>query len=306
MGLLNLLKRPSFCLPETTKPIDPEFTEKLDSSFRLLQSAAADTSAAAVNAAKVLQEALDDSEDRFLFTIDAVADLIVVKDGEGRWLILNKAGQTLFDMYHGEFFMKTDAELGEMFPKLKEMFSQCLQTDSLAWDHGIATRVEEWIPKGNGYYFFDIVKTPTYNEDGSRKELIVVGRDITELRAKAKREKACFKALNSASDAIVIIDHNARIFFCNDQFVDYFKLHDYNQAVDKKISEYIEFVPGFEAVWKTIKNNQIWDGDCQNNAKVTVVPMMNGAPDPLYYICTLRCPLSRKNKYRVSGEKVSG
>lgn len=289
--------------------------EDLDHSFSLLQSTTAEVSTAAVEAAKVLQERLDDSVDRFYSTIDSIEDLILVKDGEGRWQTMNKFGQDLFGMHHGEYHMKTDAELSVMFPKFAETFEICVKTDRKAWDTRTASRSEEKVPFARSHRHFDVIKAPIFNDDGSRKELIIVGREITEILEKTKRERACFQALNSASDAIVIIDAEGKVFFCNDRFVEMFGFKSYQEVVDFNLPEVIPHIPQYDEMWATISSNKVWSVQCphlcmdhskQTNEcplsitncvpsacpirkmQLNVIPMMNGHPKPIYYICTFK------------------
>lgn len=269
----------------------------LEYSFQLLQTTTAEVTSEAAKAARVLKDRLDQSEDRFYNTIDSVDDLVLIKDGEGRWLTLNTFGQQLFGMKHGEFWKKTSEELGGEFPRLAETFTSCEVSDQLAWEAGVSSRTEEQIPHGAGNRYFDIVKTPTYNDDGTKKELIVVGRDVTDLREKQKRTKACFTALNSASEPIAILDDHGRVFFCNDQFVDTFDLVSYEEATGKKLQDVIACIKDFNVMWDQVQLNKPWhfqcyhescSDQCSKNTNLTIIPMMNGAPKPVYYICTFK------------------
>lgn len=290
MGLFARLFRsstPSFN-PQAT--VD---TVRLDESLQLLKTTTLEVSEAAVNAAKVLQEQLQDSEFRFLSTVDSIDDLVIIKDGQGRWKMLNKWGQNLFNWHHGEYMGKTDEELSITYPAFKDCFIFCKTTDEVAWDEKRAYRAEQKVPSGPSHYHLDIVKTPVFNTDGSRKELIVIGRDVTEIHEKHKRTKACFNALNSASDIIFIIDNKQKIFFCNDMFVDVFDIEDYNDVVNKPILEVLPQINKFDVLWKTVKKNKTWEDTFGTEHKLTIIPMMNGAPEPIYYVCTLK-PLRRK------------
>ena len=166
--------------------------DRLEGSLQLLKKTTDEVSVAAVNAAVVLEQQLRDIERRFFSTVDIIDDLIIVKDGDGRWKTLNKVGQELFGWYHGEYYNKTDHELIALFPQMKDTLSKCILTDDVAWDLGKSNRVEKYITFGNSYRILDVIKTPVFNTDGTRKELIIVGRDMTEIIEKQRRNKACF------------------------------------------------------------------------------------------------------------------
>lgn len=312
MGIFKLFKK--------TKPI--KLTESvnydaIDESFQSLKVATAEVTLAATEAAKVLQDRLEDSEIRFYRTIDSIKDLVLIKDAEGRWKILNKFGQKVFNMYHGEYFNKTDTQLIEEFPILKETLTICAQTDNKTWKSQKSQRFEECIPQGDTFTYLDVIKTPTFEDDGSKKELIIIGRDITEIYERTKREKACFQALNSASDAIAIIDKKSHIFFCNDQFINLFKFKQYHNIINQPLNEILPNFPVFDKMWETIQQNKSWSIYCPqhllnvkcsscnvtecphekscNKTKcplyqmhVNIMPMMNGQPKPIYYICTFK------------------
>lgn len=281
----RLLKKTKKELPISTQSID---TQKLDESLNLLSATAMEVSEAAINAAGVLQQELHASESRFYSTIDAIDDLVIVKDGDGRWKTLNHWGQSMYNMHHGEYFQKTDNELESLFPHLKQSLLVCQKTDEAAWAARKTTRSEEYIPHGNVTYTLDVLKTPVFHPDGSRKELIIVGRDVTLIREKQKRTKACFNALNSASDIIFIFDKNKKMTFCNDRFVEILDFGHYDNVIGQEVISCLPYIRSYNEMWITIQSNKIWIDTYADKFKLTIIPMMNGEPTPIYYICTLK------------------
>ena len=268
--------------------IDELYTAKLDESLNLLSTTAMEVSEAAVSAALVLKEELHDSYYRFHSTIDAIDDLVIIKDDIGRWKTVNRWGQFLYGWHHGEYHTKTDDELKRLYPQFRESLTTCQRTDALAWTTRRSYRSEEYIPHGNTIYILDVVKTPVFHADGTKKELIVVGRDVTQIYEKSKRTKACFNALNSASDVIFIVDKYRNMFFCNDQFIHMFKFGQYDHVVGKPLEECMPDIQKYDEMWHTIMNNKTWEDVYNGEFKLTIIPMMNGAPDPIYYVCTLK------------------
>ena len=282
--LSRLFKRNASCAVVENQPISMEC---LDQSFEMLKTATVQVSQEAVKTARVLEEKLRDSEFRFLSIADSIEDVVVLKNGEGRWTMVNKFGRDVMGFKDNEYFMKTDQELMDMFPHLKETFAICQMTDKMAWMSKKPYRAEESIPSEDMHYHLDMVKTPVFNDDGSRKELIIVGRDITEVYEKRQRTRACFHALNAASDAIFIVDSNKHIFFCNDTFVELFQFGSYKDVTGKSICDVIPSINCTDDMWEILKNNNSWESDFED-FRLTVVPMMNGVPDPIYYVCTLK------------------
>ena len=104
-----------------------------------------------------------------------------------------------------------------------------------------------------------------------------------------RRIKACFIALNSASDAICILDHAGQIYFCNDQFLQNNNIDEYDDVVGVHIHDVLPNIPDFQRVWESCQSNHTEIIKCPDtNLMMTIVPMMNGAPKPIYYACTFK------------------
>ncbi len=135
--------------------------------------------------------ALAVSEERLRTLINAMPDIIIFKDGEGRWLEANDYCLHLFGLtglpYHG----RGDRELAELNPFHRDTFEVCRLTDEAAWAARATRRRDEVIAQPDGgEMVFDIIKVPLFNEDGSRRGLVVVGRDLTARREdEAERER---------------------------------------------------------------------------------------------------------------------
>lgn len=286
--LKNFTKPPTWELLESPK-IN---TEQLDASLKLLHETTIGVSQAAVEAAKHLQNKLNYTERRFFSTIDSVEDVIIVKGPDNKWRTLNLAGQRVFGFHHNEYYDKTDAELMEMFPRFKRCIRFDEDTDEFTWELGEPYRYDEIVPDetGDGCQYFDVVKTPTYFPDGSRKELIVIGRNITDARNHIKRQRACFLALNSVSDAIAILDKDGHVFFTNDVFLKIF-CHNVkmNEVEGKTLQDIIPDFKEYNEMWCTISNNHTWENKInQTGYQVAAMPMMNGQAYPIFYICTFK------------------
>jgi PAS domain-containing protein len=272
----------------SVKPEPTIDTSQLDASFQLLRATTLEVSKEAVNAAKVLEQRLQDSEHRFISTIDTMSDLISVKSADGKWQTINDFGQSLLRMKPCDYRGKSNEEIKDQFPHLTETLDLCSHTDRLTWEKKAPLRFDEAYETDHGVYYLDIIKTPIFNDDGSPKELITIGRDVTESREKHRRMKACFTALNSASDMIVIVDSGLRVFFCNDKFMDYFKVEDYNNTVGEKLTDVVNDFPELETMIDEIEHNRVWEKRFDGRFNLTVMPMMNGVPKPIYYVFTFK------------------
>ena len=129
-----------------------------------------------------------------------IPDIICIKDGDGKWLLANKAELELFKMEGVDYKGKTDAELvAYTNAHCKDIFLTFMDTDELCWQQGRLIRSDEFISSPDGQeLIFDVYKVPVFNKDGSRKNLIVIGRNVTEHRL---AEKGMRKALVKAEES---------------------------------------------------------------------------------------------------------
>jgi diguanylate cyclase (GGDEF)-like protein/PAS domain S-box-containing protein len=127
------------------------------------------------------EAALRSSEETLRALINAMPDIVCFKDGDGRWLLANDFDLQLFQLEGVDYRGKKDCELAKFSPFYQDAFMACEESDEQAWRMGSASRSDEIIPRPGGPgMIFDVIKVPTFQEDGQRKGLIVVGRDITE------------------------------------------------------------------------------------------------------------------------------
>lgn len=138
-------------------------------------------------------------------------------------------------------------------------------------------------------------KIDTSDLDRSFSMLRSAATQVTEEAAKAakaledqhNRIRACFTALNSASDVIFIVDSTQNVYFCNDMFVHQYGYNDYEDVVGKQVSTVVPGLSHEQEMWDIVKQNKTWQSS-KDNRRITVVPMMNGAAEPKYYVCTIK------------------
>ncbi len=138
---------------------------------------------------RVADERLRSVNENLKALIEAIPDVIIFKDASGRWQITNRTARELFRLTQVEWRNRTDVELGEAQPELQAMYIACLQSDAQAWAAGILTVGMEAVPAPDGQIReFEVIKLPMFNPDGSRKALLIFGRDLTErLRSETAR-----------------------------------------------------------------------------------------------------------------------
>lgn len=129
-------------------------------------------------------KSLQESVNLHMQLINNTPDIICFKDGEGKWLLANDADLELFHLTGVDYVGKTDKELVEYtHDNYREAFLTCVDTDEKCWEEKKICRGDEIIAKPDGSEIvLDVIKIPVFNDDGSRKNLIVLGRDVTARR----------------------------------------------------------------------------------------------------------------------------
>ncbi|MDY0076301.1 MAG: tetratricopeptide repeat protein [Bacteroidales bacterium] len=144
-------------------------------------------------------DTLIEQEEILRTLINSTPDIICFKDGESRWLKANDSILTLFNLKGINYRMKTDADLTVYSPLHESAHESCMISDEISWQKAEINRSDEEIPDAEGKpRIFDVYKIPLFNADGSRKGIIVWGRDVTERKqAEKKLEYALEKAEES-------------------------------------------------------------------------------------------------------------
>lgn len=109
-------------------------------------------------------------------------DFIVFKDGLGRWISASNNVLSFFGLESIPYIGKTSTELAQICPnhQYKELLLS-REDEERAWNVRKLIRTEADLSLHNGHrliYEENII--PVFHQDGSRKVLIVIGRDITE------------------------------------------------------------------------------------------------------------------------------
>jgi len=148
--------------------------------------------------------------------IHSLPDYVVLKDEDGRWLQANRVALDLLNVPEADYVGKTDEELNVAFPSLVSLPSPARQ----GWKDVKPVRTEETLTlRDGGVSVFDVLKAPAFDRDGGRKGLLVIGRDMTELKDAEKRRlrsEAKFRTITeNASDLIALGDKDGVITYAS-------------------------------------------------------------------------------------------
>lgn len=173
---------------------------------------------------KQAEAALQESESQLRTLINATPDIICFKDGQGRWLQANDADLELFALTGVDYRGKTDSELADFTaPMYRKAFLACEESDERAWRNRRTLRCEEAIPRMDGTTaIYDVIKVPLHLDDGTRRGLIILGRDITD-RKRVEQKLALAnsewtQALDQFDDAVYLLDTDLQLLKANKAF----------------------------------------------------------------------------------------
>jgi len=127
--------------------------------------------------------ALRDSNARLSSFIDALPDIVVLKDGKGRWQQINPAAEKVLGLRNFPWLGKSNRELASERPAYRAFHENAAITDEKAWRTGSIAHSIEYLNAGNeAQRICDVRKIPLFTEDGARLALMVIARDVTEAR----------------------------------------------------------------------------------------------------------------------------
>ncbi len=122
----------------------------------------------------------------------SIPDLILFKDGDGRWIFASDYTLSLFGLGDHPYIGKTSAELSQItsVSQYREILLSRDLAEEHAWKLRKTTRTEVEFPLIHGRsIILDVIISPIFNEDGSRSALVVIGRDITDRKIAEERAK---------------------------------------------------------------------------------------------------------------------
>jgi len=113
--------------------------------------------------------------------LDAIQEFIVMKDGENRWLIVNRIVLEAYGLQGVDYVGKTDEDMVAFSPQFADAFAYNIRTDEQAWQKGAALMIEKsFMGRDGRLNTWEVVKTPFFDAAGRRERLVIVSRNITE------------------------------------------------------------------------------------------------------------------------------
>ncbi|MDM5189292.1 PAS domain S-box protein [Bacillus sp. DX4.1] len=132
---------------------------------------------------KQIEKMLQESEKRLRTLLNSMPAFVLFKDHEGRWLEANDYAVSSLDFENVPYRGKKDSELIQYNESYRNSFLYCEKSDEFAWENKESIRGEEIIMHASSTpLILDIIKVPLFHPDGSRKGIVIMGRDVTDLK----------------------------------------------------------------------------------------------------------------------------
>ena len=127
--------------------------------------------------------ALRDSNKLLTGFIDALPDIVVLKDSSGRWLQINAAAEKNLGLENFPWLGKTHSEMAELRPVFREFHLNGARSDEYAWQHpGVQITTEYVDQNGAPARIIETRKIALRTQEGLPIALATIARDITETR----------------------------------------------------------------------------------------------------------------------------
>jgi two-component system sensor histidine kinase/response regulator len=143
---------------------------------------------------KQAEDALKEANALLNTLVQAIPDVVYVKDNQGRNLLVNRAYEELVNLSQGEMIGKLDEQI---LPA--RLAAQCHQSDDDVINRRQPVRCEELsVDQEGNEVFFETIKAPLLDDRGNMLGLVGVSRDITERK---RAEGMLTKAKEQAEEA---------------------------------------------------------------------------------------------------------
>jgi PAS domain S-box-containing protein len=169
---------------------------------------------------KMLEEALKESEEKLRTILENSRDGITMFDlRTKKYLYMSPSQEQLYG-FTMEEINNFSAEIAyvRVHPDDYEI---CKEQHKMVAT-GIKTSVEvqyRWKVKNGEYRWFGDMRKVVYDENGQPIAIVGVSRDITNQMEYEEKLALQAKILSNVNDAIIVVDENDRIIYCNDSLV---------------------------------------------------------------------------------------
>jgi two-component system cell cycle response regulator len=126
------------------------------------------------------QDALTNRHDQLYTLFMAMPGVMLLKDEQGHWLQANEASLRLFQLQGVEYVGKSDQELAHLSRGRANLLRALPAKDELAWKQADILHQElQFINEQGKSVYYELIRLPLFYSDGRRKNMILLGHDVT-------------------------------------------------------------------------------------------------------------------------------
>ncbi len=142
-------------------------------------------------------------------------DIAYLKDGDGKWLLANPAARKHLQLGRSVQGFTDTALIAQNHPAADFLREASLHEEAI-WMSGQASRTEESFIDGNSIpRFHDVLRAPAFDDAGQRRHMLVIRRDVTDLRSAATKLELAGRVLDQSTDGILIADAELHVVMVN-------------------------------------------------------------------------------------------
>ncbi|MEI6142130.1 MAG: PAS domain S-box protein [Mariniphaga sp.] len=177
------------------------------------------------------EEMLRNTKIRLHTLVQSIPDLIWVKDAKGVYLSCNTMFERFFGARESDIIGKTDYDF--VSSEVADLFRE---NDFKAMRAGKPTTNEEWVKFSDDGHraFFETIKAPMHDSNGTLIGVLGIGRDITERNTAAlalSESEEKFKRIFEGSNDGIILMNKKGVLDCNSRTLEIFKFESKEQLL---------------------------------------------------------------------------
>ena len=242
-----------------------------------------------IKAKRVLQR----SEAQISTLVNAIPDLIWLKDADGIYLSCNPVFEKFFGAKEIDIVGKTDYDFVD-----KTLADSFRENDRRAMLANKPRANDEWLTFADGSYsgLFETIKTPLLDKDGSLVGVLGISRDITE-RKQAEENLRIAATAFEAQEGMLVTDAHNTILRVNQAFtkITGYSAEDAIGQTPNLLSSGKQDQAFYAAMWASINNTGGWEGEIWNRRKsgevypehLTIAAVKNTQGMVTNYVATL-------------------
>lgn len=227
-------------------------------------------SAIDVTARKAVASRLKETSDRLEQVVESMPEALIYKDGEGRWLMANRAALTMLGLEKTDWRNRTDDQIGMLRPQSRDSLRTLKARDDEAWARGSRSDSVDGFSDGQGLFaYFEASRVPLYGPEGERRGLLTLGRNATERRLAEDALQLSASVFEQSPEGIMITDAALHILRVNRSFT---QITGYTPEEvlgrTPRVLRSGKHEPAFYALmWKSIQSTGGWRGEIWNRRK---------------------------------------